>query len=143
MGKGRQLAALVLENSMAGRRKHIWLSVSNDLAFDARRDLKDLCQDCDDVPSIEVYQLNKEPYGKLKVKEPAVIFSTYASLIAGKKSSGGKKKQTRLDQLVQWCGGNDFDGCLLFDECHKAKNLSKGTKVGQAVRQRRLVSGGT
>ena len=30
-------------------------------------------------------------------------------------------------------GGADFDGCLLFDECHKAKNLSKGTKVGLAV----------
>ena len=38
----------------------------------------------------------------------------------------------RISQ-VKWCGGDSFDGCLLFDECHKAKNLTKGTKVGLAV----------
>ena len=32
-------------------------------------------------------------------------------------------KQYRLDQLVNWCGGQDFDGCLVFDECHKAKHF--------------------
>ena len=31
---------------------------------------------------------------------------------------GGK----RLKQLVNWCG-KGFDGLVLFDECHKAKNL--------------------
>lgn len=35
---------------------------------------------------------------------------------------------------MQWCG-EDFDGCIVFDECHKAKNLcptgsSKPTKTG-------------
>lgn len=30
---------------------------------------------------------------------------------------------SRLDQLVKWCGGELFDGCLIFDECHKAKNF--------------------
>ena len=29
-------------------------------------------------------------------------------------------------QLIKWCGGRDFDGCLLFDESHKAKNLKIG-----------------
>lgn len=38
----------------------------------------------------------------------------------------------------QWCGGVDFDGVLVFDESHKAKNLDltvdkhgkqKGSKV--------------
>lgn len=32
-------------------------------------------------------------------------------------------KQSRLQQLVNWCGGEEFDGCLVFDECHKAKNF--------------------
>ena len=32
---------------------------------------------------------------------------------------------TRINQLVKWCG-KDFDGCLVFDECHKAKNLVVG-----------------
>ena len=35
----------------------------------------------------------------------------------------GSGKQTRLQQLVNWCGGDTFDGCLIFDECHKAKNF--------------------
>lgn len=33
-------------------------------------------------------------------------------------------KQSRLQQLVDWCGGQtEFDGCLIFDECHKAKHF--------------------
>ncbi|CAL8469508.1 g9049 [Coccomyxa elongata] len=29
---------------------------------------------------------------------------------------------SRLDKIVEWCGGASFDGALVFDECHKAKN---------------------
>lgn len=32
-------------------------------------------------------------------------------------------RQTRQQQLVNWCGGPDFDGCLIFDECHKVKHF--------------------
>ena len=39
VGKGRQLAAIILENWLLKRRKHIWISAHNDLQFDARRDL--------------------------------------------------------------------------------------------------------
>ena len=28
---------------------------------------------------------------------------------------------SRAQQLLRWCG-TEFDGLLLFDECHKAKN---------------------
>jgi len=35
----------------------------------------------------------------------------------------GQVKQSRLQQLVDWCGGAHFDGCLIFDECHKAKHF--------------------
>lgn len=33
---------------------------------------------------------------------------------------------SRLDQLLEWCG-DDFDGCIVFDECHKAKNATTET----------------
>ena len=74
--------------------------------------------------------LHKISYNKIKQDE-AVVFTTYASLI-GKGARG-----SRLDQLVEWCGPN-FAGCLLFDECHKAKNLvmkgsAEGTATGRAV----------
>jgi len=39
VGKGRQLAGIIYENWLNGRKKHIWLSASSDLSFDARRDL--------------------------------------------------------------------------------------------------------
>merc|ERR1712168_1611662 len=43
----------------------------------------------------------------------------------------------RLKQVLHWCG-DDFDGLIVFDECHKAKNLcpsgaGKPTKTGQTV----------
>lgn len=52
-------------------------------------------------------------------------------------SKSSTKNKTRLDQICQWLG-KDWDGVLLFDECHKAKNLyvtgsAKPTKTGQAV----------
>ena len=65
------------------------------------------------------------------VKE-GVVFLSYSSLI-----SGCENGQTRLDQLTEWCGPN-FDGLIVYDECHKAKNLvpesgAKPTKVGRLV----------
>jgi hypothetical protein len=45
------------------------------------------------------------------------------------------KGRSRLQQVSEWLGGPSFDGCLLFDECHKAKHFVPGkeaqsTKVG-------------
>ena len=35
----------------------------------------------------------------------------------------GANRQSRLQQLIDWCGGEKFNGCLIFDECHKAKHF--------------------
>ncbi|MCH94044.1 strawberry notch-like protein, partial [Trifolium medium] len=78
-----------------------------------------------------VHALNKLPYDSVGVRE-GVIFLTYSSLIASTKNG-----DSRMKQLVQWCG-NGFDGLIIFDECHKAKNLNpekgKPTKTAEAVR---------
>ncbi|XP_072063267.1 uncharacterized protein [Arachis hypogaea] len=58
-----------------------------------------------------------------------VVFSTYISLIAS-----SDKGQSRLKQLVQWCGPK-FDGLIIFDECHKAKNLMPEAKGGMQPTQ--------
>jgi hypothetical protein len=42
VGKGRQIAALIKEFLLCGGQRVLWVSVSNDLRFDARRDLDDL-----------------------------------------------------------------------------------------------------
>ena len=41
-----------------------------------------------------------------------------------------------MDQILKWCG-EDFDGVIALDECHRAKNLDKssGSKAAHAVRE--------
>lgn len=46
--------------------------------------------------------------------EEGVLFVTYSALA---------RRSSRLDQVVEWCGGRDFEGLLVFDEIHRAKNL--------------------
>ncbi|CAE7769284.1 FGT1, partial [Symbiodinium microadriaticum] len=68
-----------------------------------------------------------------------VLFVTYSSLVASRKGRTLKKlSKSRLDQVIKWCGGESFDGCIMFDECHRAKNFimggkGKSTRSGQAV----------
>ena len=111
------------------------MSVSNDLKFDAERDLGDI-----GAEKIDVFSLSKMKYAKINsavnnnVKK-GVLFSTYSALIG--ESQGGGKYKSRLKQVLHWCG-DDFDGVIVFDECHKAKNLCPGgagkpTKTGQTV----------
>lgn len=136
VGKGRTIAGVIYENYLKGRKRAIWVSVSNDLKYDAERDLKDI-----GAGKVDVHPLNKFKYAKISsgvngnVKK-GVIFSTYSALIGESSQSGGKYK-SRLKQLLQWCG-EDFDGLIIFDECHRAKNLcptgsSKPTKTGLTV----------
>lgn len=42
VGKGRELAAIIWENWLRGRRKACWFTCNTDLAVDARRDLDDI-----------------------------------------------------------------------------------------------------
>ena len=50
---------------------------------------------------------------------------TYHTLI-----SPGKGK-SRLEQVIEWVGGPDFDGAIVFDEAHKVC-LSADTDIGPA-----------
>mmetsp|Transcript_21181 Transcript_21181/g.47283 ORF Transcript_21181/g.47283 Transcript_21181/m.47283 type:complete len:1771 (-) Transcript_21181:242-5554(-) len=135
MGKGRTLAGFVLENVCRGRKKHVWVSVSSDLYQDAKRDLVDigLRRFAEDRSLL----LGKAGYGNLEDQfysdertrgkvEGGMLFSTYSTLISktGRGKKGGGEEKTRLDQIVEWCGGEEFDGLLMFDECHKAKNVT-------------------
>lgn len=142
VGKGRTVAGIIYENYLAGRKKAIWLSVSADLKIDAERDLRDI-----GAERIKIYALNKLKYGKIRAPDGSrikkgIIFSTYSSLISESSSATGSCK-TRLGQLLDWCG-KDFDGVIIFDECHKAKNLvaldgkgnkTKSTKTGIKVQE--------
>ncbi|XP_039497158.1 protein strawberry notch isoform X1 [Drosophila santomea] len=136
VGKGRTIAGIIYENYLKGRKKALWISVSNDLKYDAERDLSDI-----GATRIEVHALNKFKYAKISSDvnnncKRGVIFSTYSALIGESNNKTGKYR-SRFRQLLQWCG-EDFEGLIIFDECHKAKNLcpvgsGKPTKTGQTV----------
>uniref|UniRef100_A0A1I7S5S4 Protein strawberry notch homolog 1-like n=1 Tax=Bursaphelenchus xylophilus TaxID=6326 RepID=A0A1I7S5S4_BURXY len=142
VGKGRTIATIIYENYLMGRKRALWFSVSSDLYYDAVRDLRDIGAD-----NVDVYQLNQMKYARINSVEngnikKGVIFATYSSLICEARhlkddESKGNKITSRLQQLIQWCGA-DFDGPIIFDECHHAKNLvpsagSKPTKTGRYV----------
>ncbi|XP_073256050.1 protein strawberry notch homolog 1-like [Porites lutea] len=131
-----QIAGIVLDNFARGRSRHIWFSISADLRLDAQRDLHDIgcfvkvidgCQQLDKETSV---------FGLPADFKEGVVFSTYATLVSSVQK--GANRQSRLQQLIDWCGGEKFNGCLIFDECHKAKHFVPGkeessTKVALAV----------
>ena len=133
IGKGRQIAGLVFENFIRGNHKAIWFSASADLHYDARRDFRDI-----GAGNINIYSLRDLSYGDLECRiKQGVIFCTYSCLISARQADG--RLHSRLQQLVNWCGP-DFQGAIVFDECHKAKNLGVlsakgkgGTKAARAV----------
>lgn len=63
VGKGRTIAGIIYENYLKGRKKALWISVSNDLKYDAERDLQDI-----GASKIEVHRLNKVRIGQLTIR---------------------------------------------------------------------------
>jgi len=124
VGKGRVLAAIIVDNWFQNRRRALWLSVNNDLVESAKRDLDDL------GVQIPLARINDYAAADSITLPYGVIFSSYSSLIAEAKSG-----QRRLDQIQEWLGREPV---VVFDEAHKAKNALAGgrgepTQTGLAV----------
>ncbi|KAK3607117.1 hypothetical protein CHS0354_014268 [Potamilus streckersoni] len=140
VGKGRQIAGIIFDNFARGRTRHIWFTISSDLIVDARRDLSDIGCFLRVIDGCQELDRETRVLGLPADFREGVVFSTYATLVSSIQKGGSlsSARQTRLQQLVKWCGGEHFDGCLIFDECHKAKNFVPGkeqasTKVAVAV----------
>jgi hypothetical protein len=113
-GKGRQVAACILDNWLQGKRRHIWVSKNEPLLEDARRDWTALGGLSADV----------QPLSNWKIDQPialdqGVIFVTYPTL------RSGRSDNTRLQQLIDWAGP-DFDGVIAFDEAHEMGGVAGG-----------------
>ena len=127
-GKGRQVAAIVLDHWLRGRRRALWLSQSDKLVEDARRDWTALGGREDDVIA-----LGKFRQGAEIPPSEGILFATYATL----RSLARQGKPSRLDQIVAWLAGSldeddrhGFDGVIVFDEAHAMANAagSKGSR---------------
>ena len=127
-GKGRQVAAIVLDNWLQGRRRALWLSQSDKLVEDARRDWTALGGRDDDVIPLAKFRQGAE------IPAPeGILFATYATL----RSPARQGKPSRLDQIVSWLAGSldeddrhGFEGAIIFDEAHAMANAagSKGSR---------------
>ncbi len=127
-GKGRQVAAIVLDNWLRGRKRALWLSQSDKLVEDARRDWTALGGRGDDVIPLAKFRQGAE----IPLSE-GILFATYATL----RSPARQGKASRLDQVVAWLAGSldeddrhGFDGVIVFDEAHAMANAagSKGNR---------------
>ncbi len=123
-GKGRQVAAVILDGWLRGRKRALWLSQSDKLLEDARRDWTAVGGREDDViPLGDFRQGDEIPFST------GILFTTYATL----RSPSRQGRPSRLDQIVDWlAGGPDeddrhaFDGAIVFDEAHAMANAAGG-----------------
>ncbi|MCC6920717.1 MAG: strawberry notch family protein [Alphaproteobacteria bacterium] len=115
-GKGRQSAAIILDNWLRGRRKALWISKSDKLIEDAQRDWSAL-----GMERLLVTPLSRFPQGKPVTLQEGVLFTTYATL----RSDERGEKVSRVRQIVEWLG-SDFDGVIIFDESHAMQNAAGG-----------------
>ena len=127
-GKGRQVAAIILDQWLRGRKRALWLSQSDKLLEDARRDWCAVGGREDDV-----IPLGKVRQGADISHAEGILFATYATL----RSPARQGKPSRLDQIVAWLAdGEDEDerhayqGVIVFDEAHAMANAagSKGER---------------
>jgi predicted RNA methylase len=126
-GKGRQVAGILLDNWMKGRRRAVWVSKSDKLIEDAQRDWSALGQE-----RLLVTPLSRFRQGTPIRLEQGVLFTTYATL----RSDARDEKVSRVRQIVEWLGP-DFDGVIIFDESQAMQNAAggKGERGDQAASQ--------
>jgi predicted RNA methylase len=115
-GKGRQVAGIILDNWLKGRRRAVWISKSDKLIEDAQRDWSALGQE-----RLLVTPLARFRQGTPIRLEQGVLFATYATL----RSDAREEKLSRVRQIVDWLGA-DFDGVIVFDESHAMANAAGG-----------------
>ncbi len=65
------------------------------------------------IDGCQALSLGAKGLGLSSELKRGVLFSTYSTLV----SVAGRTN--RLSQVIEWCGGAAFDGCLVFDEAHK------------------------
>ena len=124
-GKGRQVAGILLDHWLRGRRRALWLSQSDKLLEDARRDWTALGRRDDDVIPLGRFRQGADiPFSE------GVLFATYATL----RSPARQGNRSRLEQIVDWLAGgldedrrHDFDGAIVFDEAHAMANAAGST----------------
>jgi hypothetical protein len=129
-GKGRQVAGIILDNRLKGRRRAVWISKSDKLIEDAARDWIALGGNCSDIVPLSRFR-----QGAAIALAEGILFTTYATL----RTQARGEKSSRLQQIIDWLGqdpgsgtraspgslsGAGFDGVIVFDEAHAMANAA-------------------
>ncbi|WP_070988492.1 strawberry notch-like NTP hydrolase domain-containing protein [Halofilum ochraceum] len=119
VGKGAEIAGIILDNFKRGRQKAVWVSENQKLYKDAQRDA--------DWAGLGKDQIFSQGDVKGPIKgDKGVAFTTYHLLRSKGQDSRDAdgnivKGERRIDQLIEWLG-EDFDGVIAFDESHNMAN---------------------
>jgi hypothetical protein len=113
-GKGRQVASIILDQWLAGKRKALWISMSDKLIEDAKRDWAALGGLASDIVSLDRFKT-----GTPITMDQGILFTTYATL----RVPGRNGKKSRLEQILDWLTPV-FDGVITFDEAHAMGNVT-------------------
>lgn len=130
-GKGRQAAAMIMAyfcQPGTTRLRAVWISISDKLVEDARRDWTALggCES-------DVIALSKFKQGQTITADSGILFTTYATLRSQEKAG----KASRLQQIVDWLG-EDSEGVVIFDEAHAMGNACPDAEGGFGAGQASL-----
>ncbi len=109
-GKGRQIAAVMMDRWLAGERRHIWITKNEALLEDARRDWEAL-----GGMALDIQPLSRWKLGRPITFSEGILFVTYPTL------RSGRAEDTRFDQILAWAE-EIFDGVIAFDESHAMAN---------------------
>jgi hypothetical protein len=119
VGKGRTIAGLVKQHWNNGGRYILWLSVSQDLRRDARRDLDDLA-----AKDIKIF----EPKGNVSIPDTdfkGVVFITYSLLRTGLPTVKKSKRKKKSNAVAAAVGGSRVAQLM-------AMEAAEGTSSGSA-----------
>lgn len=120
VGKGREIAGIVLDNLHQGRNKAVWVSEKSGLVRDARRDFSGILGD-----RSLIFSHAKIKPGETIPQTEGILFTSY-SLLARTEGKVANTRRTsaksRLQQLLDWLGPG-FDGVIAFDESHNMANV--------------------
>jgi predicted RNA methylase len=121
-GKGRQVAAIILDNWLKGRRRALWISKSDKLIEDAERDWTAIGGYRSDIVPLSRFR-----QGAPIALEEGILFTTYATL----RTQARGEKASRVQQIIDWLSrdpgsgpGASFDGVIVFDEAHAMANAA-------------------
>ncbi len=93
VGKGREIAGIILDNFQQGRTKAVWVSEKRPLINDAKRDWNGMGQ-----PGTDIIDHGKLKPGDAIQATKGILFTSYDTLKAGEKTAltGGFKVGTRV-----------------------------------------------